>query len=271
MSAKKVLNLLLSLVVFCGLFAFSASVVKADNASVEKARAVLVRLIEFSNKQQLRSRAAQELLTGEMLRLNIASFGKFTEMPDKVLLIEKNQAVGRFQRFGENNQVTDVYFYLQFDGGWRVGAVRLLSLTGIIEQVYLGLKAKSALTEEEKGIFENSKLTLSADKELKTWFLQNRKALAELYTLLQTKGKNAALYLNRDDKKFPEAAQLLRTLNLSSASIQPNGNIEIVIGGITDNTVGFVYSPLKEPPQISPSSYIWVEEIAAGWYLFRTT
>jgi hypothetical protein len=118
MSAKKVLNVLLSLVVFCGLFAFSASVVKADDASVEKARAVLVRLIEFSNKQQLRSRAAQELLTGEMLRLNIASF---------------------------------------------------------------------------------------------------------------------------------------------------------VIGGIMDNTVGFVYSPSNKPPQISPSSYIWVEEIAAGWYLFRTT
>lgn len=272
MSAKKVINLLLSLVVFCGLFAFSASIVKADDASVEKARAVLVRLIEFSNNQQLRSRAAQELMTGEMLRLDISSFGKFTDAPDKVLLTEKNRAVGRFQRSGENNQITDVYFYLQFDNGWRVSEVRLSALTGIIEQVYLGLKAKPGLTAEEKDTFENSKLTLSTDKELKTWFLQNRNSLAELCALLRTKGKNAAFYVSRrDDKTFPEAAKLLRKLNSSSANADANGNIEIVIGGITDNTVGFVYSPSKKPPQISPSSYIWVEEVAADWYLFRTT
>lgn len=147
----------------------------------------------------------------------------------------------------------------------------MLALTGIIEQAYLGLKAKPNLTEEEKSLFANLKLTLAPDKELKTWFSENSKLLSKLTASLRAKNNNIAFYVRRDDKQFPEAAELLRKLNLSSASVEANGNIEFIIGGVTDNTVGFVYSPSKNPPKISPSSYIWVEEVGTNWYLFRTT
>ena len=44
------------------------------------------------------------------------------------------------------------------------------------------------------------------------------------------------------------------------------------IGGILDNSVGFLYLVAPEaPPQIDPGEYIWVEQIAVDWYLFRTT
>ncbi len=275
-SPDKILNSFFALVIFCSSFAFltvdvKAVDVKADNASVEGARAVLIRLAGLSKKQALRTEPAQKLLTGEMLSLDMPSFGKLTDAPDKVLLPAKNRAVGRFQLFGENNQVADVYFYLQYDKGWKVSAVRLLALTGIIEQVYLGLKAKPNLTAEEKEFYENYKLTLSPDKELKTWFLQNRNLLNKLCAQFPNKSGGKEVYISRDDKKFPHAADLLRKLNLSSADMDSTGNIEIVIGGITDNTVGFIYSPSKKPPQMNPSLYIWVEEVAANWYLFRTT
>lgn len=270
MLVNKILTILLSHILICGLLTFSLSSVIADDASVNSARAVLVQLAELSKKQAIQTEAARKLLTGEMLELKISSFGRLTDTPDKVLLLEKNSAVGRFQLFGENNQITDVYFYLQNDNGWKVSAVRLLALTGIIEQAYLGLKAKPSLTEEEKSLFENFKLTLAPDKELKTWFSGNRMLLDKLCALLRAKS-NGAFYVNRDDKKFPEAAELLRKLNLSTARMEANGNVEIIIGGVTDNTVGFIYSPSKNSPKISPSSYIWVEEVAANWYLFRTT
>lgn len=270
MLINKIRNIVLSHIVICVLLSFSPSSVIADNAQVSEARAVLVRLAELSKQQAIQTKEARKLLAGEMLDLKIQSFGKLTDTPDKVLLLEKNSAVGRFQLFGENNQITDVYFYLQNDNGWKVNAVRLLALTGIIEQAYLGLKARPNLTAEEKSLFENFKLTLAPDKELKIWFAGNRMFLDNLCALLRAKS-NSAFYVNRDDKKVPEVAELLRKLNLSTARMEANGDVEIVIGGITDNTVGFIYSPSNTPPKISPSSYIWVEEVAVNWCLFRTT
>lgn len=115
MITNKTLIFLSSLILICGLFLFSPLPVKADDASVDGARAVLVKLAGLSKKQAIQTEAAQKLLTGEMLRLKTPSFGKLTGTPDKVLLVQKNNAVGRFQLFGENNQITDVYFYLQYD------------------------------------------------------------------------------------------------------------------------------------------------------------
>lgn len=271
MSLKKTVYALLPLLLACGSFAPSPAVAQRGGASAEGARAVLARLAELSRRQAIQTEAARKLLTGEMLELNIPSFGNLSEAPDKVLLLEKNSAVGRFQLSGENGQVTDVYFYLQHDGGWKVSAVRLLSLTGIIEQVYLGLKARPALTEEERALFENYRLTLAPDKELKAWFAANSGTLDELCALLRARGNGRAAGVSRGDEKFPDAAALLRRLNLSAARVEADGDVEIVIGGVTDNTVGFINSPSQSPPKISPSSYIWVEEVAAGWYLFRTT
>lgn len=271
MLTEKIAGIFLALVIVCSSSSFLNAVVKVEDASVEGARAVLVELVGFSKKQALRTAPAQKLLSGEMLRLETATFGELTDAPDKVFLIEKNRAVGRLQQFGENNRITDVYFYLLYDRGWKVTAVRSMSLTGIIEQVYSGLKAKPNLTAEERDLYENFKFTLAPDKELKTWFSRNRNSLDRLRAALRSRRKDAEVYVGRDDKKFFRAARLLRRLNLSSASVQTNGDLEIIIGGITDNTVGFIYSPSKKPPEINPSLYIWVEEVAANWYLFRTT
>ena len=191
----------------CGLVPFQTAA-KADDASIEGARAVLIQLAELSKQQALQTEAAQKLLTGELLELKISSFGQLTDAPDKVLLLEKNSAVGRFQRFGANTQVTDSYFYLQNDGHWKVNAVRLLALTGIIEGAYLGLKAKPNLTEAEKSLLENFRLTLAPDKEQEV-VSGNSKALENLCGLMLAKSKGAAIYVNNDDKNFPAAAESL--------------------------------------------------------------
>jgi hypothetical protein len=271
MSVNKILTLRPSLILLCGLLIISHSPVKALDASIDEARAVLVQLAAFSKKQAIDTAAARKLLAGEMLGLKISSFGRLTDAPDAVFLLSANSAVGRFQLTGERDQITDVYFYLEKAQGWKVSAVRVLALTGMIEQEYLELKAKPNLTEAEKNLSENFKLTLAPDKELKTWFAANRETLDALRRAPLPAKKGDTIYVNRDDAKFPQASALLRKLNVSAAGVEANGNVEIVIGGVTDNTVGFIHSPSKTPPRISPSSYIWVEEVAPHWYLFRTT
>jgi len=262
--------LLLSFLFACSLTSPPVSV-EIKDASVEGARAAIVQLIEFSNKQALQTEPARKLLIGEIAQLNISTFGKITDAPDKVLLLEKNRAVARVQLFGNNNHVTDVYFYLQYDGSWKISEVRLLALTGMIEQSYLALQSKQSLNDEEKDDFANLKLTLATDKELAVWLAENRKSLEQLYELVRAKSGKEQFYIRSEDAKFPEVTKLLKNLHLTGLSIEPNGNVEMVIGGVMDNVVGFIYSPTNNPPAINPSSYIWVEEVAARWYLFRTT
>lgn len=271
----KILAKHISVFTLLSLFAYVSTAspisLQVEGASVEEARATLVRLIRLSDSQALRTEEARKLFVGEMAELNIPSFGKLTSEPDKVVMLEKNQAVGRVQRFGNNNQVTDVYFYLTYDGGWKVSAVRLLALTGIIEQASLALKAKPNLTEEEKADLANFKLILATDKELAAWFAENRAALETLYNLAKSKSGGRQVYIRSEDKEPADVIALLNKLHLSGLSIETDGDVQFIFGGITDNVVGLIHSPSKNPPAISPSSYIWVEEVAAKWYLFRTT
>lgn len=188
-----------------------------------------------------------------------------------MILLDRETAVARVQWEGERNYVADLYFYLGFSGDWKINAMRRLALTGILEDLYLALKAKKNLTQEEKDTLANVELVLASDKALKEWFLRNRAALDSFCNLIQSKMQSQSLFINSSDKRFPEIAESLKRLHLSGVDAQAGGNVEIVIGGMTDNTVGFICSPARKPPAISPSSYIWVEEIADKWYLFRTT
>ncbi|MDT4967081.1 MAG: hypothetical protein QOJ64_1818 [Acidobacteriota bacterium] len=242
-----------------------------QDASLEGARATLLQLIRLSDKQALQSEQARTVMTGETAELNIPSFGKLADTPDRMEMLERNRAIGRVQLFGENNQVTDVYFYLRYDAVWKVSEVRLLSLTGIIEDAYLALSAKPSLTDDEKNDLANMKLVLATDKALTAWFTANLKSFERVYRQVKSYGLKMPNFIRTDDKQFPEVGTALKALHLSGLSVTSNGNLEFVIGGVTDNLVGLIYSPSDSPPAMSPSSYIWVEKVASKWYLFRTT
>lgn len=244
---------------------------RAQVIQMTGARAALIEFISLNKQKALLSEQARKLLIDEAKQWDVSSFGDLALTPDKTVLLDKDSAVGRVQWFGENNQITDMYFYLEADsGGWKISTMRLLALTGIIEDLFLALKAKPALTPEETAMLRNSELTLAHDKKLKEWFVINRNSLDKLRQLIQTKAGSEAQFINNQNTRFPEVARALKILHVSGASIAKDSNIGVVIDGMTDNTVGFMYSPKKNPPLISPDSYIWVEEVADGWYLFRT-
>lgn len=253
------------------IFAAGVSLPRAQDNSVEGARSVLVQFAELSGQKALQTEAARKILTGELADLKADSFGRLADAPDKILPLDKTRAVGRFQFTGDDNRSEDVYFYLRFENGWKIYALRALALPKFLREYYAILKGKPDLTEEEKRELARLKLLFAPDAELKKWFAENRSRLEKfVVAAAQSKKGKIDFYVGFSDKTSPEAAQL-REMNLSLLSVKTNGNVEIVIGGITDNTVGFLYSPAKTPPAVSTLEYIWVEEIADGWYLFRTT
>src|SRR5436190_14763060 len=79
---------------------------KADSSDAVKT--VLVRLFEFSNQQTLQSAEARSLLMGEALDWKMPTFGELAAAPDKVVLLDAENAVGRIQLHGKN-RVVDVY------------------------------------------------------------------------------------------------------------------------------------------------------------------
>jgi hypothetical protein len=242
-----------------------------NDAGSETAKTTLVHLIDLSNRNALRTPEARKLFVGEATTWDFPSFGKLAAAPDTVVLIDEKGAVARVQWHGENNYVADLYFYLAFYGGWKIGAVRRLSLTGIIELAYNGLKARKTLTKEEQDELSNMELLLAPDEVLRAWFVKQQPSMNALSDLAQSMHKGEFVFLNEPDKSYPEIRQLLRALHLDGVEVHEDGNVEIVIGGVTDNTVGFIYSPSNHPPGIDPKSYIWVEKVADKWYLFRTT
>ena len=175
----------------------------------------------------------------------------------------------RDQYQGRDDYVADLYFYLTLEDSWKVSAVRRLALTGIIEGAYQYLKSKPTLTAEEKEELANVELLLAPDKALREWFGRNAARMNKLYE--KSRGLKPGYVSEQRDPRSTEIKAQLKALNFATLEVHPDGNVEFVIGGVTDNTVGFLYSPGNQPPKMSPGSYIWIEEIAPKWFLFRTT
>ena len=231
-------------------------------------RATLLQLIEFSNKEALQTPEARKLLAGEALEWKMPTFGQLAASPDTFIFMpEAQDAVGRIQLAGKERQV-DLYFYLTLHPV-RVTAVRTLALTGIVEGAYQYLKSKPARTADEENECANMELLLSSDKVLRDWFRQHATAMSKLYEA--AKVMKSGDFSSADNPQYAELKRQLLALHFSLAEMKENGNVEFVIGGVTDNTVGFLYSPTDQPPRISSNQYIWVEGVAPRWYLFRTT
>lgn len=247
-------------------FAGPAFAQERDNDSAA-VKAALLQLFEFSNKQALQTAEARKLLAGEALEWKMPGFGPQSAAPDKIVLLGPQNAVGRIQLIGKDNHLVDLYFYLSLQGSWKVTAVRSLALTGIIEGAYQYLKTKPDLTEAEKDDLGNYELLLASDETLRQWFAKNAASMNALYEMSRRLKKGH----ETEDPKYADIKARLKTLHLGGVEVDPDGTVEFIIGGVTDNTVGFLYSPTNQPPTISPNAYIWIEEVAPRWFIFRTT
>ena len=154
----------------------------------------------------------------------------------------------------------DWYAYLSQDKGqWKLAAVRTLALTGIPLRVLRELQSKSQRTPDEEWTLQNLQLSFKSDAELRDFVLSNIQRLEKVVSLANAGQAN-------------EALSAAKQIYLSAVSKTETGNIELIIGGIVDNSVGIVFVPDGVcPPAISPSLYIYVERVLEHWYVFKTT
>jgi hypothetical protein len=155
--------------------------------------------------------------------------------------------------------VQDWYAFVANDSGvWKLAAVRTLAQTGLIATVVANLSRQTGRTAEQEWTLKNSQLTLSSDSELKQYLRVN---LAQFDSLANSIRSHRA-----------DEATAARNLLLSTTRLETSGMITLTVGGILDNTVGFLNVPdTIQPPSMDPSGFIYVEHAVNRWYVFKTT
>lgn len=226
------------------------------------------RFLSLNATAQLQSAEGRGLRTGEASEWDVPGIGPLPDRHDRLIVIDDGTAVARVEARPPGGDPVDLYFYLnQGEQGWRVSAMRTLALPPFVYMMIEQLDAEPNRSFEEDGMLENLRLVTRPDAELHRWFVEHRaavEALVEAYEKLPP-GSGA---VRIDGDAAPEMSAALRALHLSQIS-KEGDRLVLLIGGIMDNSVGLMRT--VSPPSISTTEYIWVEALADGWFLFKTT
>jgi hypothetical protein len=127
---------------------------------------------------------------------------------------------------------------------------------------------------------ETIRLSTRPDSALKMYLAEHESALLALASRFEAVRALTAITVDGTATGSAAAAERreltagLRALRLTALSRRPQvpGCIFLTIDGVTDNEVGFIHAPPGcTPPPLSPHEYIYVERVAPGWYLYKTT
>jgi len=179
----------------------------------------------------------------------------------------------------------DVYFYLQHREVWTVYAVRSLVMKAEAEKE---LQRLDSIPEKQRGKkyketwghtwkFDYANVTLwnSSDSGLATYFYSHADDFNALEKLRNQKfpvapsdsvGKKMI-----SDKKIRKKTDALLIRDIFIDKHAP-GCVLYFIGGILDNSVGYMYQP--DPvlvPKPTAGYFIIIRPLGNGWYLYKTT
>ena len=189
--------------------------------------------------------------------------------------------------------------YLHFEKGtvWKMNAFRALAMTGIIEQVKIELEkmtpqqvddiiAKSKkkkkdgfamFTSIEDYNFQlgNARLTLELDNDISKHFVTNQAEFERLKNIALMQLEKKKVDKERSVKLVENLKTDYQKLFISSVSTggYELGNcINFLIGGMVDNSVGYLYiKDKKDLPEMNSDRVIMIKEIGNGWYIYKTT
>jgi len=191
----------------------------------------------------------------------------------------------------------DTYLHFERDTVWKMNAFRALAMTGIIEQVKIELekmtpqqvddiitKSKkkkkddfAMFTSREDYNFQlgNTKLTLELDDNIIKHFLTNQAEFERLKDLALTQLQNEKVDEERSMKLIEDLKadyQKIFISSVSTGSYELGNCINFLIGGMVDNSVGYIYvKDKKDLPEMNSDRVIMIREIGNGWYIYKTT
>lgn len=191
----------------------------------------------------------------------------------------------------------DTYLHFEKDIIWKMTAFRGLAMTGMIEQVKIELEkmttqqvdeiiAESKNKKEDDFVMfssrddynfqlGNAKLTLELDENIIKHFLANQAEFEKLKNFALKQLEKEKVDEERSIKLIEDLKseyQKLFIYSVSTSGYQLGNSINFLIGGMLDNTVGYIYvKDKKDLPEMNPSRIIMIKEIGNGWYLYKTT
>lgn len=213
--------------------------------------------------------STEGFLGGELSGADLSGGGNGPQKVDKIVLLEKDKAVARCADIvGQPNE----YLYLTKVGeNWQIHTIRSLALPRFLWDLKDDLAATPNRSADSEAMYQNLLLTTRSDGELRNWFFDHKQELDEMRVLTPVFEKFSEDGMsNRRLSNSARTNDLVAALHLNYAEME-DGNFNVSVGGILDNSVGFLYADAENVPKISPSEYIWVEPLGDGWYLYRTT
>lgn len=224
--------------------------------------------------------------TGEMLQhyVDVPNMGSRVSEGTKTyyrIISETKNRKNFAITYSNKNMCQNWYCYVvKKKGDWKLEAVRALALTGVLHSLLEQLEEKEVRTEEENWMLENLRLRLACDEELKEYLKANLEKFTEIVktfsedpNLLRVQGLEKSV-----ERTGPQLASnkpiasTVHELHLNFVNQASKGVIELNIGGVVDNSVGFLFITDEDKvPQMSPGPYIYVEKITGSWYIYKTT
>lgn len=186
----------------------------------------------------------------------------------------------------DGNLTKEWYAYLREEAGtFKLEAIRTLVLGGrFIDALLLAEKAAVDGKLSEAGLQELERFhrIIASDAELKTDFLAQQPLFEALAKDFSAIPGLEAVSLDGDVSPAGSAttdqvlglAQQLRALRLGAIIAKfrdCEGCTVLKIGGDGENQVGYLHAgPEGRVPKMTPQSFIYIEPIGSGWYLFKT-
>jgi hypothetical protein len=175
----------------------------------------------------------------------------------------------------------DAYVYLRRDADlWQITAFRRLALPGLFYLAFDSLVARPGGSPEDERVIANLKLTVASDSALKQHFEEHAAAFDSLARSAATLADAELPSAYPDDAEAPltprgmELRERMRRLLLTGIGRdeQAPGCLLMVVGGMIDNSVGYLYAPPGcTVPRMSPTYFIYIETLRPGWYVYKTT
>jgi len=175
----------------------------------------------------------------------------------------------------------DAYVYLRRDADlWQITAFRRLALPGLFYLAFDSLVARPGGFPEDERVIATLKLTVAPDSALKQHFADHAAAfdsLARAAVALPGPELPRAHPEVGEPSLTPRQADLrerMQRLLLTAISRDEEapGCLLLVIGGMIDNSVGYLYAPPGcTVPRMSPDYFIHLEALRPGWYVYKTT
>jgi len=224
---------------------------------------------------------------------NGEDLGKSVKLNFRLLNQTKNSALVNVTIKDSLDKCIDTYLHFEKDSIWKISAFRALAMTGMLEQIKTEFEkmSESAIDsliiyqkDSDHKMFEtkedfkyqlaNIKLTLESDDNIINHFNKNKadflKLKGEVSTIDFNQEEPTYRRTNLKEKLKSNYDQLL--INSITTTFHCDDCFEFIIGGMLDNTVGYLYvKDIANLPEINPSRIIMIREIGNGWYIFKTT